>query len=1085
MSADEKQNSSISDAVLHWVNATQDNTPGAESLAKNTSRARPKFKVRRKFFEAIQNGDEAGVEESLQDGADPNDVAPSTWLSDVYSPRTALHLAIEQGHIDIVSLLLGNGANPDFVNESEDKTALHVAADEREPRIVELLLRFNADVNRTDGEDETPLDTILGQARYRENDKNLIRIASLLVAQDGTRLNFPSKSNSSTVLHRACSIGLVDIVQQMLTKGASFDARDETDRLPIHFASKNGKVETVLELLKAGASPNVYDAKGKTPLHLAVAQSHLAVARELIASGALVDIKDAKGRTPIFKAARNGDIELVKMVVDSRQYADSRALIRVRDAVTGRTPLHLASANNHGEAVSTLLALGADIDSAAFDGSRPLHDAILYRAMNSVDQLLESGAKYDVASSGTHSVQVLEPAWEDLLRLLFLGHHVRPGDLVLSPPASGSEDEAVNEGLRAAIWPWNPAPFMLATPTVHELLYSAPRLLQKRSNSAKASWVHLPANNDIFKVLYAQNDTYRDENQNTANIFGIRERRKLSSILAFINDEFAGKNEGRGIRRTRVMERSGGRKWYTEKIDKDQMFAVAIPVIDIDIRRPYYDRSKTRRPSESSGVEQSQKRNMKMQGVDHDKRHSVYDRNAQLLKRVKEYTAEDEDDLTTEELSYRSLLSKLNQSCGSHGRIDLPVSLDQYFHESMDEVDINLRNGDQVISRFIARQKAVWEDTKEHESKNQSTQAESSKTIASPSVGVRTPSGLEAGLGETGQPLDSNIEVASRFRQRILTVPKFWVWKLDETTIVTSFPQRWDHTSAENALTKAIWSRLTETILNAEQTPGKSIALDADQILDTIIQTCLGFQPSFILENQEYKYPDVFAAEIAFVSREVSHFYSTYEASLGKGIEDFSRSIKLTTECLITIEDILNEMAMIRRVLRDQGRVLLSLQQTQNIGDDKDSLGDYSTAEWGFEGMRSSEMKHVIARLKHLEKDATMVRKSIVTLLDLRQRQVAIEMAMSSETQSDILFKQSSILFIFTAATVLFTPLAWVSSFMALDVNHFTPEKWGQSQVVGAHIGSALVTWILCALGLFAYLRYQNHSIKAKEEQQI
>jgi hypothetical protein len=44
----------------------------------------------------------------------------------------------------------------------------------------------------------------------------------------------------------------------------------------------------------------------------------------------------------------------------------------------------------------------------------------------------------------------------------------------------------------------------------------------------------------------------------------------------------------------------------------------------------------------------------------------------------------------------------------------------------------------------------------------------------------------------------------------------------------------------------------------------------------------------------------------------------------------------------------------------------------------------------------------------------------ITTLLDLRQRQVTVEMALSSEAQSGILFKQSSILFIFTLATVLF-----------------------------------------------------------------
>lgn len=94
-------------------------------------------------------------------------------------------------------------------------------------------------------------------------------------------------------------------------------------------------------------------------------------------------------------------------------------------------------------------------------------------------------------------------------------------------------------------------------------------------------------------------------------------------------------------------------------------------------------------------------------------------------------------------------------------------------------------------------------------------------------------------------------------------------------------------------------------------------------------------------------------------------------------MKDFSQSIKLATQCLITIEDILNEMAMIRRVFRDQGRVLLSLKASESSYDDDKSAFAYDTHEWGPEGMRSTTDKDVITRLKHLEKDAMMVRTSV------------------------------------------------------------------------------------------------------------
>ncbi len=52
----------------------------------------------------------------------------------------------------------------------------------------------------------------------------------------------------------------------------------------------------------------------------------------------------------------------------------------------------------------------------------------------------------------------------------------------------------------------------------------------------------------------------------------------------------------------------------------------------------------------------------------------------------------------------------------------------------------------------------------------------------------------------------------------------------------------------------------------------------------------------------------------------------------------------------------------------------------------------------------------------------------IITLLDLRQRQAATENAISSGQQSDLLFAQSKVLFVFTAATVIFVSAGHLSS---------------------------------------------------------
>lgn len=112
-------------------------------------------------------------------------------------------------------------------------------------------------------------------------------------------------------------------------------------------------------------------------------------------------------------------------------------------------------------------------------------------------------------------------------------------------------------------------------------------------------------------------------------------------------------------------------------------------------------------------------------------------------------------------------------------------------------------------------------------------------------------------------------------------------------------------------------------------------------------------------------------------SRQVTSLYRQYRNALGHSVGDFSRSIKLATECLITVDDILSELTMIKRVYRDQGRAMLLLKTADGGQSDADGSLDYDTANWAYEGLRSTVDKYIIARLKHLEKDAQMVRKSV------------------------------------------------------------------------------------------------------------
>lgn len=68
-----------------------------------------------------------------------------------------LTIAARQGHLEIMRLLLDNGANVDKADYDDDSTPLHLACLQKEIKMVKLLLARGADVNALDHDKETPL----------------------------------------------------------------------------------------------------------------------------------------------------------------------------------------------------------------------------------------------------------------------------------------------------------------------------------------------------------------------------------------------------------------------------------------------------------------------------------------------------------------------------------------------------------------------------------------------------------------------------------------------------------------------------------------------------------------------------------------------------------------------------------------------------------------------------------------------------------------------------------------------------------------------------------------------------------------
>ena len=128
---------------------------------------------------------------------------------------------------------------------------------------------------------------------------------------------------------------------------------------PLITAAEYGHEKCVLSLIKAGADVNESDSFHHTALIKATETGLEKCAEELIKAGADVNASEHKGFTSLMYAAMEGNLNLVKMLIDVVASLDDR------DIRNGRTALIAAAWNGHHQCVDTLIRTGADVNIAS------------------------------------------------------------------------------------------------------------------------------------------------------------------------------------------------------------------------------------------------------------------------------------------------------------------------------------------------------------------------------------------------------------------------------------------------------------------------------------------------------------------------------------------------------------------------------------------------------------------------------------------------------------------------------------------------------------------------------------------------
>ncbi|KAH7382754.1 ankyrin repeat-containing domain protein [Phaeosphaeria sp. MPI-PUGE-AT-0046c] len=325
--------------------------------------------------------------------ADTFKLSPLYMASSNGNKWSPIQVAAETGHIEIVKLLLQNGADKNSLDRTS-LSPLHRAAFGGHLQVAKLLLDHGAFLNAPDLYGLTPFDDAANQGAdidtrdydgrtplYKACSRGELRLARFLLDKGADLI--------------ASSAGHTEIVEALIDHGADISIPNEAGWLPLNMAAEYGYVNevrgfhepfvSVLTRHQYHADIHHIDLHGRNLLHVATRHSQLDMFSYLLGLGVQLTWTDAMGDGLLRFAASSGLLQTCNLVLEQVALPAER-----RDYWS---PLHWACRKGDVQVVERLVQAGVlahvvTIASSA-DAWSPADIAVFHGHVDVVNKLVE------------------------------------------------------------------------------------------------------------------------------------------------------------------------------------------------------------------------------------------------------------------------------------------------------------------------------------------------------------------------------------------------------------------------------------------------------------------------------------------------------------------------------------------------------------------------------------------------------------------------------------------------------------------------------------------------------------------------